>query len=105
MAYFPNGTSFYVWQERACSDCLNYRDNGSGSFGCAITDAHFLMADKMHDKECKRTDVFATLDILIRDETAECQMRLTAQAIEAQRAETPKSGSVHESAAPKGCAQ
>jgi hypothetical protein len=30
---------------------------------------------------------------------------LAAQAIEAQRAETAKQGSVHESAAPKGCAQ
>jgi 5-methylcytosine-specific restriction endonuclease McrA len=31
--------------------------------------------------------------------------RRRAQAIEAQRAETAKQGSVHESAAPKGCAK
>jgi hypothetical protein len=40
-----------------------------------------------------------------RVDDLEKQVAALAQAIEAQRAETPKSGSVHESAAPKGCAQ
>lgn len=87
MAYFPNGTSFACWQSTNCSDCLNYRDNGSGSYGCAITDAHYLLADKMHDRKCRRTAVFRTLDRLIPDEgpnAHKCQMRLTRADLEAE---------------------
>jgi hypothetical protein len=84
MAYFPNGSSFAYWQDEHCSDCLNYRDNGSGSFGCAITDAHFLLADKMHGKRGGRTAVSKTLDHFIPDEgvhAGECRMRLTPQMV------------------------
>jgi hypothetical protein len=82
MGYFPNGTSFCVWQDENCSDCLNYRDNGSGSFGCAITDAHFLLADKMHDSKCRRTTTFGVLNHFVPDdgpEAFQCRMRLTRQ--------------------------
>jgi len=83
MAYFPNGTSFAVWQDAACSDCVNYRDNGTGSYGCAITDAHWLLADKMHDKRGRRTQVYSTLDRFI-DEDAQCSMRLTTSQMETE---------------------
>ena len=42
MAYFPNGTAGMDFVERNCSECVNYKDNGSGSEGCAIFDLHLL---------------------------------------------------------------
>ena len=87
MAYFPNGISFACWQGKYCHDCLNYRDNGSGSYGCAITDAHFLMADKFHDRRGRRTSTFKALDFFVPDETAECKMRLTREMLEAEERE------------------
>jgi len=84
MAYFPNGTSFAIWQDENCSDCLNYRDNGTGSFGCAITDAHFLIGT--HDKLCRRKPAFNVLnEFFIPDDgpnAFECKMRLTRQMLE-----------------------
>ncbi len=85
MGYFPNGTSFAIWQDQNCSDCLNYRDNGTGSFGCAITDAHFLLAHKMHDKLSRRTPTFKLLDHFVPNDgpsAFDCKMRLTRQMIE-----------------------
>jgi hypothetical protein len=42
MAYFPNGTSGMDYVETYCSNCINYKDNGTGSEGCAIFDLHLL---------------------------------------------------------------
>lgn len=70
MAYFPNGTSFADWQAYNCFDCLNYRDNGSGSFGCAISDVHFLL-------DYHEGTNASVLDQLISDHgNQECRMRL-----------------------------
>jgi hypothetical protein len=80
MGYFPNGTSFACWQEDHCSDCLNYRDNGTGSFGCAITDAHFLL--ETHGKRGRRLPALKFLDLFIPDDGPEafvCKMRLTRE--------------------------
>lgn len=85
MAYFPNGTSFAIWQEENCSDCLNYRDNGTGSFGCAITDAHVIT--RTHDRICRRLPAFRALDQFIPDEgpdAFQCKMRLTHEIMEAE---------------------
>jgi hypothetical protein len=87
MAYFPNGTSFYIWRDQHCSGCVNHRDNGSGSLGCAITDAHFLLADKMHGKAGGRTNVSDTLEHFIADETGECRMRLTREMVDDENCE------------------
>jgi len=90
MACFPNGMSFAAWQMANCSDCLNYRDNGTGSYGCAITDARFLLANRMHDRKCRRTQVFGFLAMLIPDEgpgAFECEMRLTREQIETEERE------------------
>lgn len=88
MAYFPNGMSFCGWKDVNCSDCLNHRDNGSGSYGCAITDAHFLLANKMHDDKGERTLVAEALDQFIPDEgSRECTMRLTTAMLEAEERE------------------
>jgi hypothetical protein len=87
MAYFPNGMSFADWSCQNCTDCVNYRDNGTGSFGCAITDAYFLFASKMHDKLCRRTPVFTTLDFFIPDDGPDafkCRMRLTREDMETE---------------------
>lgn len=78
MAYFPNGTSFAIWQEQQCSDCLNYRDNGTGSFGCAITDAHFIL-------DYHEGTNAAVLNSLIPDDGQDalnCRVRLTRQMLE-----------------------
>lgn len=78
MAYFPNGMSFAAWQNQHCSECLNYRDNGTGSFGCAITDAHFIL-------DYHEGTNAAVLDSLIPNEGPEalrCRMRLTQEQIE-----------------------
>jgi hypothetical protein len=80
MAYFPNGMTFAGWQAENCFDCLNYRDNGTGSFGCAITDAHFLL-------DYHKRGISAVLNRLIPDEGPEaglCQMRLTQEQLEAE---------------------
>ncbi len=75
MAYFPNGTSFAIWQDRNCHDCLNYRDNGTGSFGCAITDAHFIL--DYHEGTNS-----SVLNMLIPEDGLNqhlCAMRVTAE--------------------------
>jgi hypothetical protein len=78
MAYFPSGMTFAGWQAENCFDCLNYRDNGTGSFGCAITDAHFLL-------DYHKRGIATVLNRLISDEGAhECQMRLTQEQLEAE---------------------
>lgn len=86
MAYFPNGMSLCAWKEGQCYDCLNHRDNGSGSYGCAITDAHFLLANKMHDGAGHRTLVAETLEHFIPD-GGDCVMRLTQAMLEAEERE------------------
>lgn len=42
MAYFPNGTAGMMYVEQYCQNCVNYKDNGSGSEGCYIFDLHLL---------------------------------------------------------------
>lgn len=81
MAYFPNGTSFADWQERHCDECMNYRDNGSGAPGCAITDVHFVL-------DYHEGTNAAVLDGLIPDDGPErhkCRMRLTMADYEASQ--------------------
>jgi hypothetical protein len=78
MAYFPNGISMLDWQAEQCSDCLNHRDNGTGSYGCAVTDAHFAL-------DYHAGTNAAVLDSLIPQEgpdAGKCQMRLTNAQIE-----------------------
>lgn len=82
MAYFPNGSSFAHWQDDTCSDCMNYRDNGTGSQGCAITDALFILS---YEQE-KASRPFVDFIIPEDGEAAwKCQMKLTAADIEADR--------------------
>lgn len=90
MAYFPNGTSFADWQQSNCADYLNYRDNGSGSFGCPITDAHFLLAGEMCDKDGEDTETAKVLLNFIPEDglyAAACKMRLTRETIETEERE------------------
>jgi len=73
VTYFPNGMSFAGWQGEHCADCLNFRDNGTGSPGCAITDAHFVF-------DYHEGTNAAVLDSMIPREGPEanlCRMRLT----------------------------
>ena len=81
MAYFPNGTSFAHWVAENCDECLNYRDNGTGSFGCAIADAHFIFD---YDEGA------VILDSLIPREGPDqhkCAMRLTQAMLETEERE------------------
>ena len=81
MAYFPNGPSFAYWQDEHCTGCLNYRDNGTGSFGCAITDAHFLL-------DYHEGTNATVLNMLIPEDGSDlhkCAMRLTAEQIETEQ--------------------
>jgi hypothetical protein len=78
MAYFPNGTSFADWQADHCAECLNYRDNGSGSYGCAIADSHFVF-------DYHEGTNATILDSLIPNtgpDVWQCRMRLTQAQIE-----------------------
>ena len=44
MAYFPNGTSGLMYQERYCENCCNWRNLGDGrDYGCPIMDLHMLL--------------------------------------------------------------
>ncbi len=83
MAYFPNGLSFASWQDENCFDCLNYRDNGTGSYGCAITDVHFVL--NYHEGTNAKV-----LNSLIPDDGSEafnCRMRLTQEQLETEARE------------------
>ncbi len=73
MAYFPNGTSFALWVDRACNGCLNDRDNGSGSPGCAIKDA--LMLHGYEHSDCSIADYLIPED---GPDAWQCRMKLTA---------------------------
>lgn len=42
MAYFPNGSAGMDYMDRHCANCVNWKDNGSGSEGCYIMDLHTL---------------------------------------------------------------
>jgi len=42
MGYFANGTEGDYYYAEYCLKCVNWRDNGSGSEGCAIIDLHML---------------------------------------------------------------
>lgn len=82
MAYFPNGSSFAHWQDTTCTDCLNYRDNGTGSHGCAITDALMILS---YEEE-KASRPFVDFIIPEDGEAAwKCQMKLTAAIVEQDR--------------------
>jgi hypothetical protein len=87
MAYFPNGTSGMVYQERYCCRCKNYRDKGDGrGAGCAIWDLHLFFSYEECNNTGKvegkpRTNAKDMLDTLIPmdKEThfpAECSMFL-----------------------------
>lgn len=79
MGYFSNGTQAMDYESRYCAKCVNYRDNGSGSLGCPIMDAHaFANYDQLRDGEGNLKTV---LSILIpRDKSGigneECSMFL-----------------------------
>ena len=52
MAYFSNGTEGRNYEAAYCVKCVNFRDNGSGSLGCSIMDAHaFANYDQLKDGE------------------------------------------------------
>ena len=83
MAYFPNGTSFADWACSNCTDCLNHRDNGTGSYGCAITDTHFVI--NYHEGTNARV-----LNQLIPNDGPDafkCPMRLTSEDLETEERE------------------
>lgn len=80
MTYFPNGSSLAFWQDLNCIDCLNFRDNGTGSFGCAILDTHFVL-------DYHEGTNAAVLDSLIPREgpdAQQCRMRLTTEQLETE---------------------
>jgi hypothetical protein len=59
MAYFPNGTSGMMYQEKWCFRCKNYRDKGDGrGHGCVIWDAHLLWSYE----ECNNNGKTYTID-------------------------------------------
>ena len=74
MAYFPNGTSYDFFQGDWCNNCKHSIDNGTGSYGCPLTDVHFIYSDKMHESS-KRTWVYNMFEILIEsDKSYKCTM-------------------------------
>lgn len=114
MAYFPNGTSGMVYQEKYCFKCRNYRDKGDGrGEGCTIWDAHLLysyeecnnngkvhtMLDGEQITNPPLTNAKAMLDMLIPEDEekcfpAECSMFLQMDEvdIEARDAEINRKG-------------
>ena len=76
MGYFPNNDAGDFYVAKYCSRCANFRDNGSGSEGCAVLDLHFIY----NYDECNKPNSF--LHFLIpRDgiENKECAMFLAPQ--------------------------
>lgn len=54
MAYFPNGTSGLVYQEKYCDNCWNLRDLNDGrGFGCPIWDWHTLKSYEQIESKSK----------------------------------------------------
>ena len=56
MAYFPNGTSGLVYQEKYCDRCQNNKDKDDGrGTGCPIWDLHAVHNyDQVKNKDFKR---------------------------------------------------
>lgn len=105
MAYFPNGTSGMIYEERYCYRCKNRRDKGDGrGAGCAIWDAHLLYSYEECNNDGKTytvdgvtktnpplSNAKAMLDMLIPEDDgfpAECSMFLekSDEELEADRA-------------------
>lgn len=91
MAYFANGFEGELFQAENCDHCVNWKDNGSGSEGCPILDAHMLFAYQLCNEKDQPGKVI--LDMLIPDakpgETPRCAMLETCdeQTLDARRAE------------------
>ncbi len=71
MAYFPNSTSAELYQEEYCERCIHWTDNGSGSLGCPIMDAHFMYCYELCNQKQHPGKVI--LDMLIPDDKERCQ--------------------------------
>lgn len=84
MAYFPNGTSGMIYEERYCSNCVHGRD------GCAVMDVHnFFNYDQFGEDEHSKS-IKTILDLLIpetKDGTGQCNMFLARENAEAEEAE------------------
>lgn len=87
MAYFPNGTSGEMFQDRYCCHCRHFRDRESdgypvaghgGAYSCPIFDVHFLSSagyDWRGDDPGEAGEmVCSILDLLIQDEPPKCWM-------------------------------
>lgn len=58
MAYFSNGFETEDYHERYCHQCVNWKDNGSGSLGCPIDDLHlFWNSDACNGEEAAKNSV------------------------------------------------
>ena len=53
MAYFPNGTSGDVYQERWCYRCVNWVEDpdDEGNWGCIVLDLHMAW----NYEQCRKT--------------------------------------------------
>jgi hypothetical protein len=49
MGYFSSGSEGADYEDRYCWRCVNWTDNGSGSLGCPIMDAHAFANYEQHD--------------------------------------------------------
>lgn len=63
MGYFSNGSEGMDYEEAYCEKCVNYRDNGSGSLGCPIMDAHAFANYDQHQEAEK--NLKTVLNLLI----------------------------------------
>jgi len=78
MGYFSNGTQGRDYEAAYCEKRVNYRDNGSGSLGCPIMDAHAFANYDQHSPEEKNLKLVLSL-LIPRDnkgDNEECAMFL-----------------------------
>ena len=84
MAYFPNGTSGEIYNDKYCVNCLNWRDTLDGrGVGCAIIDLHMVWNyDQLAGNSPKAEAMKLALETLIPTKAdgfpGECNMYLPA---------------------------
>ena len=61
MAYFPNGTSGEIYQEKYCYQCKNWKlREGIAVESCPILDVHF----SVNYSQCRNKDIKRILEML-----------------------------------------
>jgi hypothetical protein len=66
MAYFPNGTTFDIFYEHNCENCVHEPEDLDDEYGCPIILSHQLFSYELCNQKENHGKII--LDLLIKDE-------------------------------------